>query len=298
MRTNFQNTNELKSAIASQTVRHLEIATPQLAAVNATHFRFVGSGPTFTIDRLGIAYLNYRLHNHLAIIAEKAEQLHDSETRKVYNEAMAQTFDKGAVAAIVDDQLVALMDADYVGLSHTELFDRVNELSSINSWDIVGGTLTTESLSIYVKVHTVSDFSIRLKIENGVAGTVAFGYRVIFTNEYGEPGQWEVKAPKALRTRHFNRVSENLDEALEHLGEIMDTVSEEAYLSLLNHIMIERTSIEVRTDREREALDVAFGTNQSVSLLDLMSELSVLSQHRGFKTASVALMNRAMKTVN
>lgn len=300
----YTNREDLLQAIDNLKVEHIKLTTaPQLDRTNENWFSITGLKRQFNIGKLGRMYIAYRIFDEMTSIIEIERNDNQVEvagvdetlrnpdiTLEYVNYALSLVFKNGCTLAFVGEELVAIMDADYVSIPHTQVADMLYNLDFAN---VSKGRLTKSELVLVIPVLTINEISLNLHVVNGVAGTVAFGYRLYVSSD-----EWEAPAPKFDRSRHLDSKVDRISEVVTNLKATVEAMREESYLTTLLGHTISQSSVIVKTDKEIELLAEVFAGQAVETALTLITRLSAKAGIRGYKTAATSLIKRITSEVN
>lgn len=227
------------------------------------------SGQTYSMTDHGFEYMRYRLN------LPKHSTFSDDEI----NEAAARTFgSKQAVAAIVNGALYAIMD-HYNPLTHTDLLTQLGDIELTRQY--VDETRMEATALIIGR----DGIAVGVKVTNGTAGTVAFGYRMtVYGNE------WQFERPIG-KTRHLSGLMD-VKTAYDAAAEAV--VAEDTFGKLERLTDFTLDENDVVSLKENEVLAATSGLNGYEALV----KLDEYSQKRGYKGIARRYIDALLEAVS
>jgi hypothetical protein len=271
-------------------------------------FGFYGSPVRFTFSKAAVDYINYRLGTKLTERELVENSWADGATHTwspigELNARLEEVYGERAIASFRDNRLISLLGADYVVYTHTEILDAVEAAGLVEEGAEFSYYFTDHKMVIVFDVTSIGGSMIELHLENGTAGTVAFGFSVHLSSnnpmvDWLVPVRWAT----ARRQRHldFKSKGATFDKIIEDLKQTLESTALEAAIkAAFDKAVFTFASPEFDNfspdGRELEILAQIFEKHDRLNANQLIEKASELAEYRGYKTAAIRIINAVVK---
>lgn len=302
MATKFQT---LQQAVQDQTREWVEVLPPFKLMSDGDGIKLVLPEDEAYLSYHGLGYALYRLGADVAQ-SNNAKDMWAAEDviglqallRKLYADAVANGRfgdNEPFIVAVINGKVMAFLST-YNPVDHADL---VEEIAKANLKSKVWGwRLNDHRLAVHMagRMDRSGKVTFGITMQNGTSGTVSFNFRSFFA-----VGDIVIDFPLHARTRH---IGEAVERSVENLVEVL----EEAQLVEFEAVMDEMTSADVYsiatdiftnvTPKTEELLEtIRKAKAKGLSALDLLPNLEVFAQTRGYKGITTKLINAVVDWV-
>lgn len=284
-----------KRAVDDAQIQHVEITMPLTMNTPEDDEYYISSenGHHFTIGRLGINYMAYRLK----MLKESVQNaLDDIDNLPSFIDDANDAWDtipthkRGKlIAAIVDGQLVGLM-RNYTPVDHNAVIDAIAQAGL--GEDMIKATVDDICLNMVLRIQAKGRYIVGLRIVNGHSGHVSFRYSATFMID-----DFSYDIPLSDRTRHLSRVEDalaNLHELVKDASELkIDETLRQTSMRLVNQIVLDK--LPKPNKRQLTLLNNPATSEDCDSALDYIIKMSRYVSVSGYRKAAVSIINKIIE---